>query len=65
KVGLIISTTKGNIDVLEKESSFPKSRAYLSELGKTIQNFFGFKNETIVLSNACVSGVLAISVAKR
>jgi len=51
--------------VLEKESSFPKSRAYLSELGKTIQNFFGFKNETIVLSNACVSGVLAISVAKR
>src|SRR5690606_33882520 len=65
KVGLIISTTKGNIDVLEKESNFPESRAYLSELGKTIQNFFGFKNEAIVLSNACVSGVLAISVAKR
>ena len=65
KVGLIISTTKGNIDVLEKESDFPESRAYLSELGKTIQNFFGFKNEAIVLSNACVSGVLAISVAKR
>ncbi|MAB57933.1 MAG: beta-ketoacyl synthase [Aequorivita sp.] len=64
KVGLIISTTKGNIDVLEKQSNFPESRAYLSELGKTIQNFFGFKNEAIVLSNACVSGVLAISVAK-
>lgn len=64
KVGLIISTTKGNIDVLESESNFPESRAYLSELGKTIQNFFGFKNEAIVLSNACVSGVLAISVAK-
>lgn len=65
KVGLLISTTKGNIDVLEKESKFPESRAYLSELGKTIQSFFGFKNEAIVLSNACVSGVLAISVAKR
>ncbi|SRX72237.1 beta-ketoacyl synthase N-terminal-like domain-containing protein [Aequorivita antarctica] len=65
KVGLIISTTKGNIDVLEKESNFPESRAYLSELGKTIQNYFGFKNEAIVLSNACVSGVLAISAAKR
>ncbi len=64
-VGLIISTTKGNVDVLEKNSNFPESRAYLSELGKTIQNFFGFKNEAIVLSNACVSGVLAISVAKR
>ncbi len=65
KVGLIISTTKGNIDVLEKESDFPESRVYLSELGKTIQNYFGFKNEAIVLSNACVSGVLAISAAKR
>lgn len=64
-VGLIISTTKGNIDVLENESTFPENRAYLSELGKTIQNFFGFRNEAIVLSNACVSGVLAISVAKR
>lgn len=64
-VGLIISTTKGNIDVLEKESSFPESRAYLSELGKTIQDFFSFKNEAIVVSNACVSGVLAISAAKR
>ncbi len=65
KVGLLISTTKGNIDVLEKESDFPESRAYLSELGKTIQTFFGFKNEAILLSNACVSGVLAISAAKR
>ncbi|MDC8001551.1 beta-ketoacyl synthase N-terminal-like domain-containing protein [Aequorivita todarodis] len=65
KVGLIISTTKGNINVLEKGNNFLESRAYLSELGKTIQLFFGFKNEAIVLSNACVSGVLAISVAKR
>lgn len=64
-VGLLISTTKGNIDVLEKNNNFPESRAYLSELGKTIQNFFGFKNDAIVISNACVSGVLAISVAKR
>lgn len=64
-VGLLISTTKGNIDVLEENSNFPESRAYLSELGKTIQNFFNFKNEAIVISNACVSGVLAISVAKR
>lgn len=65
KVGLLISSTKGNIDVLEKNSNFPESRVYLSELGKTVQNFFGFENEAIVLSNACVSGVLAISAAKR
>src|SRR5690554_4074799 len=65
KVGLIVSTTKGNIDVLEKDSSFSESRSYLSELGKTIQEYFSIKNEAIVVSNACVSGVLAISVAKR
>ncbi|NGX83297.1 beta-ketoacyl synthase N-terminal-like domain-containing protein [Aequorivita sp. KMM 9714] len=65
RVGLIISTTKGNIDVLESESNFDESRSYLSELGKTLKDFFGFKNEAIVVSNACVSGVLAISGAKR
>lgn len=65
RVGLIISTTKGNIDVLEKNSEFPEERAYLSVLGKKIKNFFGFKNEAIVLSNACVSGVLAVAMAKR
>lgn len=65
RIGLIISTTKGNIDVLEQESSFDESRSYLSELGKTLKDFFGFKREAIVVSNACVSGVLAISAAKR
>lgn len=65
RVGLIISTTKGNIDVLDKKNSFPEKRAYLSELGKVIKDFFDFKNEAIVLSNACVSGILAVATAKR
>src|SRR5690606_21520795 len=65
QVGLIISTTKGNIDLLENASSFPEDRVYLSSLGKAIKEFFNFKNEAIVLSNACVSGILAVSVAKR
>jgi 3-oxoacyl-[acyl-carrier-protein] synthase-1 len=67
KTGLIVATTKGNVDVLSPGSKFynNKKRAYLSELGKQIQDFFKFKNEAIVLSNACVSGVLAISVADR
>ena len=65
RVGLIVSTTKGNIDVLDSDSPFDQNRAYLSELGKKIETFFGFKNEAIVLSNACVSGVLALAVAKR
>ncbi|TDU43441.1 3-oxoacyl-[acyl-carrier-protein] synthase-1 [Gelidibacter sediminis] len=65
RVGLIISTTKGNIDVLNSQSQFPQERAYLSDLGKIIQNYFGFKNEAIVISNACVSGILSIAIAKR
>jgi len=65
RVGLIISTTKGNIDVLNKNNNFPEKRAYLSELGKIVKDFFDFKNEAIVVSSACVSGLLAISAAKR
>ena len=65
KVGLIISTTKGNIDALQESNTFPKNRAYLSELGVSLKRYFGFTTEPILLSNACVSGVLAIAVAKR
>lgn len=65
RVGLIVSTTKGNIDALDSSNPFPEKRAYLSELGKQIQEFFGFKNEAIIVSNACVSGILAVAIAKR
>src|SRR5699024_4124492 len=64
-VGFIISTTKGNIDVLDSNAEFSKERAYLHNLGYVIQEYFNFKNEAIVLSNACVAGILAISVEKR
>lgn len=64
-VGLIVSTTKGNIDALENGNPFPKNRAYLDVLGSVIGDFFGFKNTPIVLSNACVSGIAAVSVAKQ
>ncbi len=64
KTALIISTTKGNIDLLTK-SPFPKNRVYLSELGNVIKDFFGFQLAPIVISNACISGGLALAVAKR
>ena len=65
KTALLISTTKGNIDALSDTSPFPKKRAYLTELGKKIQSFFGFKNQPIIVSNACVSGILSVAIAKR
>ncbi|MFC5194388.1 beta-ketoacyl-[acyl-carrier-protein] synthase family protein [Bizionia hallyeonensis] len=65
RVGLIISTTKGNIDALDSNNPFPPERAYLHTLGNTIRDFFHFKNDAIVVSNACVSGILAVAIAKR
>ncbi|MFD2542746.1 beta-ketoacyl-[acyl-carrier-protein] synthase family protein [Lacinutrix gracilariae] len=65
RVGLIISTTKGNVDALDANNPFSEERAYLSELGNQIKDFFGFTNNAIVVSNACVSGILAIAIAKR
>jgi len=65
RVGLIISTTKGNIDALDEGNSFPVERSYLHELGKSVSDFFNFKDDAIVVSNACVSGILAVAVAKR
>lgn len=65
RVGLILSTTKGNIDTLDPRNPMPAERAYLGTLGHIIKNYFGFSTEPIVLSNACVSGILAISTAKR
>lgn len=65
RVGLIISTTKGNIDALNKNNPFPESRSYLHQLGHIIKHHFSFKNDAIIVSNACVSGILSVAIAKR
>lgn len=63
RTAIILSTTKGNVTALENQNSIDS--AYLNVLAKKIADFFGFKNEPIVVSNACVSGILSVSVAKR
>lgn len=60
---LLLSTTKGNIISLQDKMT--ESQAWLDVLAKTIADFFGFTTQPIVVSNACVSGILAVSVAKR
>lgn len=62
KTGLIVSTTKGNIDFL---ATTTPQQADLNILAKKVANHYGFSTEPILVCNACVSGVLAISVAKR
>lgn len=65
KTAFILSTTKGNITALENPSEENIAKAHLHQLAKTIADYFGFTTEPIIVSNACVSGVLAISIAKR
>ena len=64
---LVISTTKGNINLLENRhrTTFSHKRLYLWELGRIIQAFFGFVNTPLIISNACISGVVALMTASR
>ena len=62
KTVFILSTTKGNIELLEKGNTQSIS---LHESAKSIAKYFGNDQLPLVVSNACVSGVMAILVAKR
>lgn len=67
KTLLIISTTKGNISLLESEpySKQLQQRMALHTSAKLIAGYFGFVNESLVVSNACISGSLAIITGMR
>ena len=67
KTLLVLSSTKGNIDLLNKEegNKFDKKRIYLWETANVIAKHFNNSNKPIVVSNACISGVVAIILAKR
>jgi 3-oxoacyl-[acyl-carrier-protein] synthase-1 len=63
---LIYSTTKGNIDILENSyKEIDPKRVYLPVFANYLQAHFKLKHTPVVLSNACISGVLAIVIAKR
>ena len=63
---LLISTTKGNIDLLlHNPKKIDKDRVYLPVMADAINCLFSFPNKPVVISNACISGVSAILVAKK
>ena len=59
----ILSTTKGNIELLEQGKEEDK-RIHLHEAAKTITRFFGNTNIPVVVSSACISGVMAMLTGK-
>jgi len=67
KTILIISSTKGNISLLETEVHTPEleKRIALSTSAKIIAEHFGFANTPIIISNACISGVMGIITGMR
>ncbi len=67
---LIISTTKGNISLLEAAPGTPANpalnrRMALHTSARLIADHFHFANPPIVVSNACISGILALLTAMR
>ncbi len=64
---LILSTTKGNISLLETEeyNAGLKKRISLPSSAELVANHFGFVNQPVVVSNACISGIMAIITGKR
>lgn len=58
-VVFVLSTTKGNVSLLEDCDGFEKKRANLWSSAQVLGNYFGNPNEVVVVSNACISGVAA------
>lgn len=66
RVLFILSTTKGNVFLLDKrETGFPSERVLLGQAAKQMTDFFQNPNTPIVVSNACISGVCAQIQAMR
>lgn len=68
RTGFIISTTKGNIELLEQQPEGavpPVEDMQLFTTAKKIAAHFNAANEPLVISSACISGLVAILTGKR
>ena len=67
KTVFVISSTKGNINLLEEnqKAAFEPERIFLWKSAEIIARYFGNNNKPLIISNACISGVLAITAASH
>jgi 3-oxoacyl-[acyl-carrier-protein] synthase-1 len=63
----ILSTTKGSVDMFDARTKYAvePDRAYLWKTASILQQFFNLANTPLVVSNACISGVVAIIIGAR
>lgn len=64
RVGFFLSTTKGNVALLERQNRL-REEVLPGWSARRIARFFGNRNEAIVVSNACTSGLCAQIAAMR
>ncbi|HEY4935351.1 MAG TPA: beta-ketoacyl synthase N-terminal-like domain-containing protein [Puia sp.] len=67
KNGFILSSTKGNISLIENLPGeiFPENRISLNTSAGIIAKDLGFVSEPLVVSHACISGLLAMITGMR
>ncbi|MDR2972647.1 MAG: beta-ketoacyl synthase [Bacteroidales bacterium] len=65
KTIFILSTTKGNVDLLDVRHEKVNNSVFLWRTAELITSFFGNQNTPIVISNACISGAAAQIEAMR
>lgn len=63
----VFSTTKGNIDLIDPKQTLnlPRERRFPSQMAHAVCCFFNNPTKPVIISNACISGVLAIDIAAR
>ena len=59
----ILSTTKGNVELLETDPG--DDRLFLWKTAHLLGRYFNFRNEPLIISDACISGLQAIITGVR
>lgn len=65
RVIFVVSTTKGNVDLLDDPQGFAPERVWPGVAASCIARYFGNPNRPVVVSNACASGACAQLAAWR
>ena len=67
KTGFILSSTKGNISLIENlpDNAFPHKRIALNTSADLVATALGFTTQPLVVSHACISGLLAMITGMR
>jgi len=63
---IILASTKGNVDLLKNNpKGFKADRVHLWRSAQIVGDYFGTAQTPLIISNACISGVMALIAAQR